>query len=736
MDFPPARTEPKTGWRIWTLLVLGYVLALGVATFPRVLQLVDTVPTNADPAQHLWVMEWYKTCLLEGKLPFYCPDVQYPVGASLGNFSPMILQAALYIPLSTVVSHDVLAYNLLWIAAFLFCGLSTYRLAVAMTGERLVSAFSGLAAMLAAPMMLHGIAHLELISLGVFPAFLLAWMNFVDEPGLRRLLFAAGMFFLVACGAAYFAVMGVVPAVLYVAVRCVERGRGGMSAWIVSRLHWLAGFAGLSLIGSCLAFSNQIWAATHGQAMVRGIHEFTFYRSPFWTYFTPTPHHLLDAVIPVNPYVSANLAVWAHESGSYLGVVVIGLMIYAASRRSELRQRGFFWLGLVVMVVLSMGAYQELAFARLPMPALWLWKVFPPFRLIRVPARFNLLALVFAAILASAGLRDLLARLRHRLARIVLTSALVALTVADLSVSSYRHAQSIPPAPRAYQEIALREPHAAVLELPAFHSSECLPLTAFTGYWQKSHGLRTTGGYSGVPNAVLDDLFLRDCALNAVTPTDCLGASDDELRGRLWLQLHEHDIRYMVLHVANALIPDHVAAESIPKCERVLRGAEIYRDDAAVVYDRDALAPPSSLTWIRKRGWRRAPFNPRIPLERLYLESAGEIVVFSPREETVRFQVEGWTLGEPRVLSLRSNGSELARLVLTSRKRQSVEAGPFYLPAGLSELTVVDLAASTDEPASTARSEPTINLTRVALSLDVTAPHAAAERARPDSVVR
>ena len=70
------------------------------------------------------------------------------------------------------------------------------------------------------------------------------------------------------------------------------------------------------------------------------------------------------------------------------------------------------------MVVLSWGSQLQVGPARIGLPAGWLYGVFPPFHLIRVPARFNLFAAVCAAVPASAALGDLLGRIERSEARV------------------------------------------------------------------------------------------------------------------------------------------------------------------------------------------------------------------------------------------------------------------------------------------------------------------------------
>ena len=75
------------------------------------------------------ILRWYKTCLLEGRSPLRLPEIQYPVGSPLGNFSPLYFQGLLYLPLSAVIPNDVLCYNALWFTEFVLAGMGTFALA-------------------------------------------------------------------------------------------------------------------------------------------------------------------------------------------------------------------------------------------------------------------------------------------------------------------------------------------------------------------------------------------------------------------------------------------------------------------------------------------------------------------------------------------------------------------------------------------------------------------------------
>jgi hypothetical protein len=163
-----------------------YLVCLSIATWPRVIWFRSTLPERYDTLQHLWIMRWYKTCLLEGRSPLHCPEIQHPIGAPLGNFSSLHLEALLYIPLSLITPDDAICYNAIWIIGLLLTGLGTFFLSWYLVGDKASAAVGGLLAMLTAPMLVHAHAHLELIHVGGFPLFLVAWMRVVADRAIRH----------------------------------------------------------------------------------------------------------------------------------------------------------------------------------------------------------------------------------------------------------------------------------------------------------------------------------------------------------------------------------------------------------------------------------------------------------------------------------------------------------------------------------------------------------------------
>ncbi len=544
------------GWRTLTVVLILYTIALTIATYPRVLSLQTHLPSQVDPVAHIYTMRWYRTCLLEGRSPFRCPDLQYPVGAPLGNLPPLQFQSLLFVPLSLVIDNDILCYNIIWISSFLLTGMGTFLLAWQMVRDRGCAFVAGLTVMIGGSMLSFAHSELEQITVGWFPLFVLAWMHFVDHPTRRRLLGAVGTYLLLAMSAPYFVVFGVFPATLYVVWQAVGAWRQGDWTWLRSRLAWFVVFVALTLPGLLLLFANQLWAITNGYALTRSRGEFDLFGAAFQGYLLPTPLH------PLGRLLSGHWTLQARFPGQimpYLGVVTLALLLYALGKRVTLKQAGFWWTTLVVLVVLSLGSNCEIGTHRVGLPAGWLRDHFLPFHLIRVPARFCLFASVCASILMAAGLKHLLGRLPDRRWRAAVLVAVTVLAVADLAMVPYLNME-LPEMPACYAWVRQRDPAATFHDIPqAPHSAANYHLAAACAYWQSRHEGRTSAGYTAFPNTIYDDLMSWNSPFSAFKLADAnyLANSQHESYDVLrdvsfddyaWIYLKVHGLRYVVLH--------------------------------------------------------------------------------------------------------------------------------------------------------------------------------------------
>lgn len=682
--------SPRPRWRTIFLLTLAYAACLAAATYPRVLNLTTRLPAVPDPVTHLWTLRWYRTCLLEGRSVFYLPDIQAPVGAPLGLVPPLHLQALMYIPLSLVLSNDILCYNLIWIAELLMTALGAFALAWYVTRSVPASFLGGLLVMLSGPVMMHAHGHIELMALGFVPLFLVAWMRLVDQPRAGRLAAAAALYVLVVMSAAYFAILGTVPATLYVVGGALRNRQG---SWLRVRAAWLSGFVALTLPCVLVLFSGQIWAAWHGQVMTRPRSEFLAYGAPPWSYVVPTTSHLFHRWLSHDFYQAAKVPIV--EGSSYLGVVALALLAYAALARVELPRRSYWWIGLAALMVLSWGAFVTLGSTRVTMPALWLWRHVAPFKAIRVPARFNLFAAVFAAVLATAGLRHLLTRLPGPAARGAMVAALTAVAVVDLGIRPFPSVP-MPAMPACYALIRQRDPSAVILELPQFPSGAAADLNAMAAYWQSFHRGRTTAGYGAHSNDRFDDLLGLTTPFNAYDLIDpnFLASPDSghvtintnvPMADYAWLYLKTFGIDYVVLHRwagSDSGLPIHREA-----LEALLRPALIHEDADTLVYQSAMLPEPTRPVMLCGEGWRRLFFWSQ-RLARVVGREAELVVYSASNDRPVSVWLEAAALLRGRTVRLREGDHTIAEWSVPAESLAVVSSPPFSLEKGVHHLVI------------------------------------------------
>lgn len=609
---------PRLGPGFLAIVAGVYVAALAIATWPTCRVMGTALPSLADPIQHIWVMRWYQDCMRAGRLPFDCPDVQYPVGAAFGYFSPLHAQSLVFGLLSLGIENDILKYNLVWFLGFLGTGLGTFTLVWQVVRDRAAALLGGLMGMLSGAVMIHAIGHIDILYLGAVPLFYLAWMRFVDAPGSRRLAAAVGSYLLVALSHAYYVHLAMVPAAAYVAWSFTRGGRREFREWIRGRVGWFAAFAAAVIPLLALLYSSQILALGRGdsdQALASRRHEFEIYGAPLWSYVTPTHFHAIGRLLPFNVHIAAGHDAGMIERSSYLGLVCLFLLHRCAFRGGDRgRAAKVWWVLLGVLVVLGMGASTRIGTASLPLPCRWLWDLLPNFRMLRAPGRFNLFAIPCVAVLAGIGLRSLLEG-RREAVRWGVTAGLAVLVVADLAMVPFGMRYEPPRMPAFYRQALAKDPHATFLEAPVSTSGNAEPLTALAGYWQSRHHGRTTAAYSGCPNFAFDNRVARGSPFESgrladpgypreVEQFDLV--RDVRFDDYAWLYLRANDLRYVMLHRSVGPVPTAAAG-----AERVidrLEPAQVANEGELVVFDRDRLALPCGPVVYCLEGWKRPAF--------------------------------------------------------------------------------------------------------------------------------
>ena len=471
-------------------------------------------------------------------------------------------------------------------------------------------------------------------------------------------------------------------------------------------------------------FSPQVEVVSRGESLAWPRDEFERYGSPLWTYAVPTAGHLLGGLVPGDPYAGF-AAPW--ERCSYLGVVTLGLLAYAALARVRFARAGYLWSALGLCVVLSLGASADVAGRRVGLPSGWLYDRLPLFKSTRAPARFNLFAGVLAGVVASAGLKHLLGRLPRPGWRPAVLGLLSACAVADLGMVPFRRKPD-PKLPACYAFIRDRDPHARILEAPS-NVGAGSHLSACGTFWQSRHRLTTSAGYSGHLNLaqvytvgynspfradrLADPGYLADPG----RMTFGLGVHEDFL-DYVWLYLTAHRFDYVVLHRGPGATPE--AAVKLDKLTALLADAKVFEDADTVVYDRARLRPPAHPVHASLGDWRgrdlwRGRWNS-------VLRESSRVAVYSPDGgQDLTLVADLAALHAPREAVVREGPRELARWRVEPGDFRRCTRPPFRLPAGLHELTIEGTVPGPgpDPPAGPAEDRPyRLRVARLSLYTD------------------
>jgi len=437
--------------------------------------------------------------------PFYTTYLYYPQGVSLLFHTLVPLEGVLTIPFQLAGVGLLPLYNGVLAVSFVLAGYATWLLVRDLTGHAGAAFVAGIAFAFCPYHLGHLLGHMNLASLQWIPFYL--WALFracgapgapIDGTGQRRGLLWAGAagLFLVANAFTewiYVAFLGVFTGgYLLWRLLADTRGRAALRAWgpLLARLAVLGAvfgaLAGPLLLRTVLAQQGQDW-------MKFPPRETLVYSSDLVDSFVPSALHpfwagYAQALERQQP--ERNTA----ERSVFLGyttLVLAGLGLLWRRNRAVA-----FWAGAAALAwLLSLGPILHVLGratfttfnTTVPLPYLMLYNFVPGFSVMRVPARFIVLASLALAVLAGYALTALSARWPGRGRPLLLQGGVALLLGLEFLAIPY------PMAPPGYDipfyhQVAAQPGSFAILELPL------RPMADYMAY-QTVHGKPLVYGY-------------------------------------------------------------------------------------------------------------------------------------------------------------------------------------------------------------------------------------------------
>jgi len=506
-----------------------FVVSAGFALRPLPFRLGDSIPAGSDPPHHLYIMNWLlehglSNDRFEGRMFHPARNAVLRSDLSMGT---VVLMA----PLAPFVSEPLVRFNLATWVALAFSAWAFCLLARSWTHSTVAGLFAGLTAVLGSHQSLHYV-HLNLMSVGWLPVFLLALERVLRGGGAAWAALAAVSFALVASSSGYYGVAACVAAAVLFArspsATALRWGAFAAALAAVLLLPYLIAYAGLHAEESLVRTSRELAKGS-------------------WTLRDLGSRALLHRT-------------WNPAAGEPLfpGVAVTGLAAFALWRGSK-RERTLglaaallFWLALGE----PGGLYRLLALV-------------PPFSSMRHPVTLAAVALMLLCVLAASGLA-LLSRSKPALGAVLL--AVGGLETLAPANDFFEVKPGVPP---IYEEI-LKLPPGPVLEVPPY---EATPLI-----WAARRGFETVnGGGAFIPALTtrIETTTQNHWLTDTYEPIDETKAAG--------ILLNETGMRYLILPAGRRGGLDPLV-QRFREC-RCFRELGVYQSDRLYEAVRDASCP-------------------------------------------------------------------------------------------------------------------------------------------------
>lgn len=411
-----------------------------------------------DPMLVSWTVAWGADRLLHGLQGFWSPPVFYPYPNTLSYSEHLLGIAILVAPLRWLGASPILTYNAAYFFSYVLAGCGAFLLARELTGRRDAAVLAGLAFAFC-PYRVEQQPHLQMLMSGWMPLGMWALHRFLSSGSLAWLAAFWAFTIVQVLSNSYFGFMLALP---LGAIVVAHLATSHALPW--KKAGWLASSALIALVAvsPILAAYWRTWATldlSRGEIIANSADLATYLHTaaPVWA----------GRWLPGIPQGEGNL---------FPGLTVLGLTLAAVflPKSRDRRLAGIPVVRLygaiaIAAIVLSLGP-EPRAWGRVLLsnaPYRWLEATIPGFELMRVPARFGMVAMLALAVLAARGAQRLLAPLEGRSAILVTTLLGVAILVEGYGPSPletlrrfYRSGER-----QAYGWLQ-RQPPGAALELP------------------------------------------------------------------------------------------------------------------------------------------------------------------------------------------------------------------------------------------------------------------------------
>ncbi len=402
--------RPRAGATLRMLLAPAalYFVLFCLLTYPLITMFSTRLFGDlGDGVQNYWNLWWMNKSIVQMHAPFWqTPYLHYPYGTTLLGHTLNPFNGFMAIPMLHFLSL-MEAYNVIVVFSFVMGGVTAFWLAYHITRAYWPSFLGGCVFTFSEFHFAHAQGHMQLVSLEWLPLFALLWYMLVEKPRpLLGLGAALALFAVVLCD--YYYMFYSVLLGLIMLVWQATRLRNPL--FFVKRpyLVSLATFAAVALVTTGPLVISLLLLSIRDPLI--GAHD--------------TLSMSLDLLAPIIPgghwrFASLTEGYWGklpgniHESSVYLGLSVVGLLVYVWLKRRGLSSfnPGLWFAVLGFFLVMSLGPALHIWGTQIGpevLPYAWLQTIFPPLTISGVPLRMMVMVTLAASVLVAMGFKLLL----------------------------------------------------------------------------------------------------------------------------------------------------------------------------------------------------------------------------------------------------------------------------------------------------------------------------------------
>jgi len=387
---------------------LLYFIGFCALTFPAI-RFFSThfFADTGDGLLNIWNIWWVNKAVTQlHQSPWYTSYLYAPLGVHLLGHTLVLFNNLCAIGLLKIFTLRQ-TYNVLVIFSYVAAGLTAFLLAYDVTKAYSGSLVAGFIFTFSNYHFAHTNGHLNLVSLEWIPLFVLSWRKFMLQPSPWKALAAAlALWLVILCDYYYFFYC-----VLMIGL--MSAGYAYFDKDVIVRF-WKNGKIPLLLfVTTCLLTSGLLVTAFLRENYLDpliGSHPASVFSLDALALFIPGGHwRFAELTRPYWSYLPGNI----EESSVYLGFSVIGLLLATWFRRHRAANRGLtMWYAIALFfAVMALGPVLHIAgreFPGIPLPYLWLVKIFPALSLSGCPVRMVVMTVLCASIPCAAGFNHLL----------------------------------------------------------------------------------------------------------------------------------------------------------------------------------------------------------------------------------------------------------------------------------------------------------------------------------------